>query len=81
METAPKIKSPLINAIWKFKCPKKVKIFLWSIAHKDKQQMLQRFKNSVLLPYAACYLCLRNVENLDHMFFRAPSLPRGGLLL
>lgn len=34
VECIPSLKSPLISTIWNFKAPKKIKVFLWSLAHR-----------------------------------------------
>lgn len=43
-ECSPKLKVPLIRQTWSFKYPKKVKVFLWSLAYRsiNTHEVLQK---------------------------------------
>lgn len=62
--------STLTSLIWKGKCPKKVKVFLWSLAYRSlntDEKLQEKFWRWTMSP-SSCRLYLKNEENLDHLF-------------
>lgn len=58
VERNASLKAPLISAVWKFKAPKKVKDFLWSLAHRslNTHDLIQKKCRNWLISPSVCSL-------------------------
>lgn len=68
--TTTRIGPSITNLIWNHKSPKMVKVFLWSWAYrslKTDDRVQKKFKHWALSP-SSCRLCLKEGEDLDHIF-------------
>ena len=80
MDTGEKVEainSTLAKTIWKGHQPKKVKFFLWEIAHKtiSTSENLQKKKKKKRMPYITlsthwCPLCKKENESKSHLFMQ-----------
>lgn len=57
-DVSPKLKVPLLYIIWKGDFPKKVKVFLWSLAYRSLNR-LQRKRPNWTMSLSVYLLCLR----------------------
>lgn len=64
----------LIDSIWNDCTPKKVRVFLWSLAHREvnTHDLLQRRCVSWVLSPSVCLLCLKIAESLEHLLIHCP---------
>lgn len=78
-DCTPSVKSSLLSAIWKFTSPKKVKVFLWSPAHRslNTHEILQKKCNISMLFTSVCKLYMSNAETIGHLFVNCPLAVRG----
>ena len=56
--------------IWKVKVPTKVKMMVWSVAHRkiNTNDMVQRRRPNMALFPEWCVVCKNASENVDHLF-------------
>ena len=56
--------------IWKAKVPTKVKMMVWSVAHRkiNTNDMVQKRRPNMALFLEWCAVCKNTSENVDHLF-------------
>jgi hypothetical protein len=56
--------------IWRRKCPRKVKQFLWRFTHNNLAVRRNLERRGVKLESARCVMCSRDLEDGGHLFFK-----------